>query len=164
MLGMAFGQWIHRDGRRAIAATLRLGAAAIMGFLVLRLFDGFGNVRPRQTDDAIGFLNTVKYPPAITFLLPAIGIGLVLVYVFSRSRSSVAERVVGLLSVFGRAPLFFYLLHLYLYAQLGAWLGPTSRVAMYGWWLVGLAMLYPACAWFGAFKRRRPTTSIIRFL
>ncbi len=162
MLGMAFGHWIRRDKDAAFDAIRRLGSAALAAFVVVRLLDGFGNIRPQQTDALIGFLNTVKYPPAITFLLPALGLGLLIVHGSNRTPGrGPAGRV---LEVFGGTPLFFYLLHLYLYAQIGAWFGPTSLVVMYGWWLAGLVLLYPACAWFARFKAGRPVSSIIRFL
>jgi hypothetical protein len=69
------------------------------------------------------------------------------------------------LVVFGRAPLFFYLTHLFLYAGLGLWLAPdgTSIPKMYLYWLLGLLILYPLCLWYGQLKHRQPPHSILRF-
>ncbi len=144
---------------------LPLGLAAIGGFVVLRLIDGFGNVRERQTEDLIGFLNVVKYPPAITFVLMALGIGLVAAWLFglpSVSRSPIA----GVLRTYGAVPLFFYIAHLWLYAQMGLWIdrSGTGIPIMYFWWFAGLAVLYPACWAYGRFKRSRPSGSLWRFL
>jgi hypothetical protein len=86
--------------------------------------------------------------------------------------------------VFGRVPLFFYLLHLplihgmaVLFAFLqhgaagGVWLGPpwdpaTSAAypqnygyglgVVYAVWLVVVVLLYPLCRWFAELKQRRP--------
>lgn len=70
------------------------------------------------------------------------------------------------LSVFGGVPLFFYLTHLWLYAQTGLWIdrSGTTLPVTYFWWLVGLADLYPACLLCGRFKRTRPAESLWRFL
>jgi hypothetical protein len=67
--------------------------------------------------------------------------------------------------VFGRTPLFFYLIHLFLYAGLGLLLTPdgTSIPKMYPYWLLGLLILYPLCLWYGQFKHRQPDNSVLRF-
>jgi len=164
-LGMAYARWLTQNRNRAVAATLPIGLAALTGFIALRVADGFGNIRSRQTTDAIGFLNAVKYPPAISFLLMTLGLGLLAAWVLSRRRvaGSPAARV---LMVYGRVLLFFYLTHLWLYAQMGLWIdrSGTSLGVMYFWWFVGLAALYPACWAYGRFKRSRPAGSLWRFL
>jgi hypothetical protein len=35
---------------------------------------------------------------------------------------------------------------------------------MYGYWLLGLAILYPACRWYARLKRRQPVNSLLRFV
>lgn len=164
-LGMAFGKWLRRDHRQAVSAMLPLGIASLAVFVPLRAAGEFGNIRDAQTEGAIGFLNTVKYPPAITFLLMTLGLGLVAAWVFSRRWASSAPPV-RVLGVYGRVPLFFYLTHLWLYAQMGLWIDRTGTTlpVMYFWWFVGLAALYPACWAYGRFKRSRPAGSLWRFL
>jgi uncharacterized membrane protein len=164
-LGMAYGAWLDRDRSQATGATLPLGIAALAAFAMLRAADGFGNLREAQTDDLIGFLNTVKYPPATTFVSMALGIGFLAAWAFSRrwARSTAPVRV---LAAYGTVPLFFYLTHLWLYAQMGLWIDRdgTGPAVMYFWWLAGLTALYPACWAYGRFKRSRPAGSIWRFL
>jgi uncharacterized membrane protein len=163
-LGMAYGRWLSRDRDRALRATLPLGLIAVAGFAAVRMLDGFGNLRPRQSG-LMGLLNTVKYPPAITFLLMTLGLGLIAAWLFSvaRVRRSPMSRV---LNVYGSVPLFFYLAHLWLYAQMGLWIdrSGTSTGVMYFWWAAGLAVLYPACWAYGRFKASRPAGSLWRFL
>jgi uncharacterized membrane protein len=164
-LGMAYGRWLKEDREQAYRWALWLGAAALLLFIPVRLLGGFGNIRPVQGDGWIGFLNMVKYPPGITFLLLTLGGDLLLLSLFARA----AERAkVGLrlLAVFGRTPLFFYVTHLYLYGYMGQWIDSEgigiSR--MFPYWLLGLAILFPVCWLYGEFKHNRSPHSLWRFL
>lgn len=132
---------------------------------MLRYRDGFGNLRPREGDTWIDFLNVVKYPPSITFTLLTMSVNLFLLGLFA-SLSARAQRYLQPLVAFGRVPLFFYLAHLFLFAGLGLMLTPegTTIPRMYPYWLLGLVILFPACLWFGRLKRHRPAESIWRLL
>ena len=163
--GMLFGHWLADDARRAFERALKLGAAFVLAFAVLRALDGFGNIRPRQGDTWIDLLNVVKYPPSITFSLLTTGVNLMLVGLFGRANEKL-RRFFQPLGVFGRVPLFFYLAHLFLYAGLGLWLTPggTNIPQMVPYWLLGLLILYPPCLWYGRLKQRQPANSILRLL
>jgi uncharacterized membrane protein len=162
IFGMAFGKWMLADSRKAFKWTLILGIVFLVAFYFLRTTDGFGNIRPRAGESWIDFLNVVKYPPAMTFTLLTMGFNLIVLGIFARTR----ERYLKPLAVFGQVPMFFYILHLYLYGRLGAWFEPagTSIAAMYPYWLLGLLALFPLCRWYGDFKRRQPSRSLFRFL
>jgi len=162
--GMVFGHWVANDPQKAFRRALQLGGAFLVAFVVIRSLDGFGNIRSRLGNDWIDFLNPVKYPPSMTFTLLTMGVNLVLVWLFARVRET-WRQFLQPLAVFGQAPLFFYVLHLFLYAGLGYLLTPdgTSIPAMYPYWLLGLLILFPLTLWYGLFKRRRPATSILRF-
>ena len=60
----------------------------------------------------------------------------------------------------GRAPLFFYLLHLHVLGAV-SWFFPngTTFFVMYLVWAAAVVAMYPACRWYGAFKARQPLTS-----
>ncbi|HEX5004388.1 MAG TPA: hypothetical protein VFV65_03685 [Gemmatimonadales bacterium] len=86
------------------------------------------------------------------------------------------------LTVFGRVPLFFHLIHIPLIHGLAvlvslvrspadtAWLFanhpmanplpppgyPWSLAGLYAGWLVAVALLYPPCRWFASLKQRHP--------
>jgi uncharacterized membrane protein len=164
-LGMAYGRWLRQSREQAYHGALWLGVTALLLFFPIRLLGGFGNIRSPQGDDWIAFLNVVKYPPSIVFLLLTLGTNLLLLGLLAR----VAQVVrVGLwpLAVFGRAPLFFYVTHLYLYAGLGQWLAVDGLgiPRMIPYWLLGLAMLLPLCWLYGWFKHSRSLGSLWRFL
>ena len=165
IFGMAFGKWMLADEEAPLRRTWLIGVFALVGFYLLRTFDGFGNIRPRSGDDWIGYLNVVKYPPAMTFTLLTMGVNLILLSLFARARGW-ASRLLEPLATFGRVPLFFYVTHLYLYLGLGAWLQPsgTTIPVMYLYWLAGLGILYPLCVWYGHLKQRQPADSLLRFL
>jgi hypothetical protein len=88
---------------------------------------------------------------------------------FERMRGALYD----ILQVFGRVPLFFYLLHLILISQTadlffrlrdGVWpsrnnVGTVewaySLSVIYAIWIALVIVLYPACRWFAGVKARR---------
>ncbi len=105
----------------------------------------------------------VKYPPSITFLLLTLGIDLLLLSLFHALRR---VRFAGILPVFGRAALFFYVAHLFLYMGMGHLIGKggVSIDRMFALWILGLALLYLPCLWYGRMRQRQPSGSLLRLL
>jgi uncharacterized membrane protein len=165
ILGLAFGHWLAQDEQRAYRRALLVGAAFLLAFVLLRSLDGFGNIRPRMGNTWIDFLNVVKYPPSMTFTLLTMGVNWMLLSACARTGDRL-QRGLNALAVLGRVPLFFYVVHLFLYAGLGWLFTPrgTSIPAMVPFWLLGLLILHPLCLWFGRWKQRQPATSVWRFL
>jgi uncharacterized membrane protein len=163
VLGLAFGQWLAIDSRKAFRYALVIGVVCLAAFVGVRALDGFGNIRPRAGDTWIDWLNVVKYPPSITFTLLTLGIDLVLLWLFSLLGER-GQKVAWPLAVFGRAPLFFYLTHAFLYLGMAYMLAPhgTSIPQMLPLWLLGLLLLLPLCWWYGHLKRRQPANSLLR--
>ncbi len=163
--GILFGHWLVEDSRRTYRLALWLGVIFLVAFVVIRYLDGFGNVRPKMGDSWIDFLNVVKYPPSMTFTLMTMGINLILLGLLARATEKL-QRILQPLVVFGRAPLFFYIFHIFLYLGMGLWLVPngTSVPSMYAYWLLGLLVLFPITFWYGSFKQGQPAHSILRFL
>lgn len=164
-LGLALGHYIDIKPKVAIRRGLVLGGGCLLAFFLIRQFNGFGNIRPRTGEGWIEFLNPVKYPPSIAFTTLTTGLNLVLLWVFSRAEERSQPLVQGL-AVFGRTPLFFYVVHLFLYAGLGRWLAPqgTTIARMLPVWVLGLLVLYPLCLWYGTVKQRQPAGSALRYL
>jgi uncharacterized membrane protein len=162
-LGLLFGRLLHREPFRAARIAAWTAADCLILFFLVRSLGTFGNLND-VPPGWIGFLNVVKYPPSLSFLAITLAVNFVLIAVWMRLRSTLQSRFHPLL-VFGRAPLFFYLLHLWLFALLGLLFTHGSRMlTMYLVWLMGLAILYPLCFHYARFKTRRPVTSLWRFL
>jgi uncharacterized membrane protein len=165
LFGMAFGQWLKFDRKYAYRRAAMLGLAFLTAFVILRMLDGFGNIRPRPGDGWMDLLSLVKYPPSMTFTLFTTGINLLLLWTFSRFSPS-ALKIIRPLAVLGAEPLFFYILHLPLYLLLGRWLTPggSSLGIMYLIWLFGLACLYPLTLRYRRLKQRQSPDSLLRLV
>jgi uncharacterized membrane protein len=164
------------EGRRH-RVLVALGGSMVASFLALRLINTYGDPAPWTTQSdhlrtLMSFLNVKKYPPSLDYLLATLGPALMLLACLENVRG----RLAGVLQVFGRVPLFFYVLHLAL-AHLAAGLlamamGYGNAVlnnlpryfppdwgfglpAVYLAWVLVVVTLYPACRWFGEVKRRR---------
>jgi uncharacterized membrane protein len=161
--GLAFAGWLEADPQRAMRRALVLGVLFIAAFAGLRFADGFFNVRPARYRDWIDFFNVVKYPPSITFLLLTMGIDLLLLALFHALRRA---RLPDILPAFGRAALFFYVAHLFLYVGMGRLIGKggVSIGRMFALWVLGLALLYLPCRWYGRMRQRQPSGSLLRLL
>ncbi len=165
VFGILFGRWLVRDQKQAYSGAMIIGLGFLLAFLVIRYLDGFGNILPRMGNTWIDFLNLVKYPPSITFTLLTMGLNLILLGLFARANEKVQIFFFPLV-VYGKSPLFFYIVHLFLYAGLGIWLAPegTTIAAMYPYWLLGLVILFPLCLFYGMLKHRKPTDLVLRYL
>ncbi len=129
---------------------LRLGLFLTLGFLALRSLNLYGDPLPWD-GTALSFIRCTKYPPSLAFLLMTLGPALVLLICFSRINFSSRNPLV----VFGRTPLFYFFLHLYL-ARLISVLHPgVGLLAVHGIWLAVVAMSYPLCLWLMQLKQRR---------
>ena len=153
------------------------GAGALLGFVALRLLNGYGEAQwvahdhPVQT--LMSFFNITKYPPSLLFLTLTLGVGLLLLLAFERVRQG---KWIAVLAVFGAAPMFFYLLHLYvlkvLYLLSVALFG-LNQGSYFGFegmgpvWLTAVllaAALYLPVRWFAGLKARRRDISWLKYL
>jgi uncharacterized membrane protein len=180
--GYGFGAIMRMDSERRRRLCLRIGLGAVAAFLILRGFNLYGNPwpwggEPSVMANALAFLNTAKYPASLQFLLMTLGPMIALVPVLEHARGRLAE----VLSVFGRVPLFYYILHIPLIhlmallislvrqGSVDPWLftnhplEPGEVPAGYRYSLpllylttaAAVALLYWPCRWFAALKARR---------
>lgn len=152
------------------------GAALIALFLILRAGNFYGDpsgwtARETAIKSVMSFLNTTKYPPSLLFLMMTLGPAAIILALAENWRG----RAFDFFVTFGRVPLFFYVLHIYLAHLIGVALGlyqghdlfsltivmfnppegfGVGLPGVYAFWLLVVAMLYPACRWFAGVKRR----------
>jgi uncharacterized membrane protein len=209
-LGFAYGKLVELPAVQRRKWNLTIGSACIGLFILLRALDVYGDPRPwnpkpqpqrtaatQSTSGAqsgstqavpsqrpapvrppayIRFLNTTKYPASLLFLLMTLGpmfIGLAL----SESWQAGAAKT---LEVFGRVPMWYYLLHIPLIHMLALLIslvrspGATwwmftnhpmyppppppgymwSLPLLYAVWIVAIVLLYFPCRWFAELKSR----------
>ncbi len=186
--GYAFGEILTLEPKRRDRLCLQIGLGAVALFLILRGFNLYGDPRPWQAaaqnpdggpamPGVLSFLNTTKYPASLLFLLMTLGLPIALIPFLERARGIVARWI----TVFGRVPFFFYLLHIPLIHALAlivsgirlgsidAWLFTNHPMAnppppdgytwslglLYAIWLVAIVLLYFASRWYAALKARR---------
>jgi len=163
-LGVLLGRSLVADRRRTWRALPWVGAAAVAVALVLRGAGGFGNLRSPRDGSWIEFLNLIKYPPSLVFTLLMVGGNLLALAAIERVRlwTTAPGR---LLEVLGRAPLAFYIAHLWLFAAIGVigFRQGTTYTVVYAIWMAGLVPLYAVTRWYGAFVDARPAGSRWRY-
>ena len=163
VIGLVYGRWIGSGASSVFKKSGIIGAAALLTSIGIRWLNSFGNVRPMSGTDWIAFLNFVKYPPSLSFTLFTVGVLLILLSAFEKLPDKLPSGFKPLL-VFGQAPLFFYVLHLFLYALPGRFFTPAG--ADYGvmilFWLLGLAILYPLCLQFVRLQSNTSERSLLR--
>lgn len=163
LFGMAYGSWLDQDREKTYQSSFLVGGLFLAGFLILRVLNGFGNIRPYQPGEWREFFSLVKYPPSMSFILLAMGVNLILLGISSIIRSAWHKSWNPLL-VFGRVPLFAYLGHIVIYLLIGKFITPSgsSLGVMYLFWLIGLAGLYPLARWYWQYKNSRSENSWVR--
>ncbi len=165
VLGLVFGRSLLKDKEMAYRRGLVMGLFFLVTFVVLRWINGFGNIRDLPLGDWQDFFTIIKYPPSMTFVLLTIGGNLILLWLFSFvDEGKMADW--NPLLIFGKVPLFFYFSHIAIYFWMGRLFTPEgSRLGvMYLYWILGLAILYLPCRWYGTYKRSQAPGSWVRFL
>ncbi|WP_354293936.1 heparan-alpha-glucosaminide N-acetyltransferase domain-containing protein [Sphingomonas sp. 1185] len=177
-LGWGIGPWFV--GADAMARQRRLaqtGALMLVGFVVLRALNIYGDApwfvvpgSPIRT--VMSFLALTKYPPSLLYVMATLGVGSLLLALFDRVDDT---RVIGWLAVFGGAPMFFYLLHLYVLRMI--YLGAVAiwginHETVFGFpsipwiWLMWIAMIVPLyfpTRWFSNLKKRRKDLGWLKY-
>jgi uncharacterized membrane protein len=174
---------LYRDHPQRRAFLLRVGLACCAAFVALRWLNVYGDPSrwsPQRSPlfTFLSFLNTTKYPPSLLFLLMTLGPAALLLAWLDRG----TPRALRPALLYGRVPLFYFVLHLMLihilaivvcYARYGTahWMFESPTLDRYpftqppGWgyslpvvyvvWAGVVALLYAPCRWFAAVKLRR---------
>ncbi len=183
MLGYCAGKFYAPDVEPAHRKRTLLigGAGLILLFVLLRALNVYGDPDPwaahaTLTRTAMAFLDVQKYPPSLLYMCMTIGPALLFLAVAEPLNNGLTRAI----SIFGRVPFFYYVLHFYLLHLLllgfflakGHSLGEdtpgaeglpflflipgegVSLTAVYGIWIGLVLALYPLCRWFNGYKQR----------
>jgi uncharacterized membrane protein len=185
-LGFCFGRVFLMEPTIRQRHLTVIGATAILGFVVIRGFNGYGDPAPwaSQASPAyttLSFLNTTKYPPSLDFLLMTLGPAVLALAWLDRQGLKQSNPLV----VFGRTPLFYFVIHFYaahaaavllavlryggnamgfVFHPVPSMGGPPELFppqfgydlwVVYLVWALLVLALYPACRWFADIKAKR---------
>ena len=119
------------------------------------------------------FLNPSKYPPSLMFQCLTLGVAALVLPLFGWMDGLFAK----VLQVFGKVPMFFYLLHLPMAHLAGLAYAqrrfgtvripgdePLSLALIFGAWILLLVALWPLCKLWGQLKSKHPGWVWLRYL
>ena len=186
--GYGFGAILLYEPETRRKRLLHLGAGLILAFILVRAANVYGDPGPWSLQwhegwsptrnnwfSFFSFLNCTKYPASLCYLLMTLGPSILFLGLFDRPVARIARPLL----VFGRVPMFYYMLHIPLIHG-GALLfdlvrfgeSPQAPFAInakvferwpdYGvslpWvyliWVGVVFVLYWPCAWYAGVKRR----------
>jgi uncharacterized membrane protein len=179
-IGYCMGKWYSKtmDAEKRKKYLFRTGLILVVFFIALRFLNVYGDPshwssQPRGAFYTfLSFLNTTKYPPSLLFLCMTIGPVLMLLSVSEQWKN----KSTALLNMFGRVPMFYYILHFYVIHALlvilffiqgyGADDIITPNVpflfrppgigvnllGLYVIWIIVILILYPLCKWYDKYK------------
>lgn len=180
-VGYVLGSLWDRPADERQSLLLRLGIGCVVGFLVLRGFNLYGDPVPwtgqaRAAMTLVSFLNLNKYPPSLLFLLMTLGPVLLAL----RALDGYTPPLLQPAHVVGTVPMFYYLAHVLVLhviavvasaarfgtprpafesptldrfpiTQVPGW--PASLPVVYAIWVLVVLALYPLCRWYARLKR-----------
>jgi uncharacterized membrane protein len=189
LAGFGFGKFFNMQIDKRKKTFLRIGLSAIALFILLRFPNYYGDASHwsmQKTDffTFLSFINTTKYPPSLLFTLMTLGISITLLSVFEGMQNKVANIV----SVYGKVPLFYWLLHWFIIHFLAMALylsqgyhwsdlqfegfgmghpkngGGVGLQGLYIAWLAVVILLYPICRWYGHYKSIHKEKNWLRYM
>jgi uncharacterized membrane protein len=182
-VGFGLGPVYHWTAERRRRLLLLGGLSALLLFLLIRGLNGYGDPGSWSGQESPGrtvlaFINTSKYPPSLLFLLMTLGPALLILRALDGGTPALLRPAL----VFGRVPLFYYVMHIVLihlltvaasYLRYGEvhWMFESPALGQFpitqppGWpaplgvvyliWLGVVVALYPLCRWFAGVRQRR---------
>lgn len=187
MLGFGFGRLFLDKNNKAL--FLKYGLIFLMLFLVIRAINIYGDpalwsVQKSPVYTLLSFFNVSKYPPSPLYVFVTLGVIFMSMWL-AEGRSN---RLIEVLKVYGKVPLFYYLIHWYVvhltmfaivfakgYTVSDLVFGPfkfgrpetgggVSLPYVYLIWLAIVVLMYPLCKWYGAYKEANKSKKWLRYL
>ena len=188
LLGFAAGKIFELEQAERKRRFVQLGLAAIGLFIIVRAINIYGDTFPWAVQKnalytVLSFINVTKYPPSLDFCLLFLGI----MFLLLRAVQGVQNRWTEAVSVYGKVPLFYFIVHWYLIHPLvllmvllqgfkgsdmvfGLNFGrPKTGSGLPLWaiylvWVGIVLALYPVCRWYGRYKERHREKKWLRYL
>ncbi|MGZ5135069.1 MAG: DUF1624 domain-containing protein [Flavitalea sp.] len=156
---------------------LGIGTGLILLFVIVRALNGYGDpakwsVQSSPLYTFLSFMKVSKYPPSMLYISITIGISLIMLVALE----NVQNRFTSWMTVYGRVPFFYYIIHIYLIHALCviafflSGYGADKIVSpqtpflfrppefgypiaiVYGIWLLVVILLYPICRSYNRYK------------
>jgi len=189
LTGFATGRLFELSSERRKKIFLSIGFSAIIIFVLLRFVNYYGDqslwsLQKNGLFTFLSFINVSKYPPSLLFSLMTLGVMFLMFYI----SDGMNNRFIRNASVYGRVPLFYFIIHLYLihslmivimflqgfhwpdlsfgpfqYGRAGAGSG-IGLGTVYFIWLSVVILLYPLCKWYGNYKAAHRESKLLRYL
>jgi uncharacterized membrane protein len=184
MAGFGFGQLLLLEPNVVKKYCLRIGITSIVLFLVVATIMTINTSSGTAMPFIFKLLGQQKYPPSQLFLLMTLGPVIALVPWAQKTKGRVASAI----SIIGRVPMFYYLLHLLL-IHLSAfvvnlafsgsihqdwyvtapfvWFQEDQRwplSLLYLTWMIDVVILYFACHWYARYKSNHPEIKWTKYL
>lgn len=189
LLGYGFGHFFAIPDEKRKKLFLQFGGGALLLFVLIRFINIYGDPAPWSAQKTplftfFSFINVTKYPPSLLYTLVTLGI-MFLVLSFT---DGVKNKFIDIFSVYGKVPLFYYLIHWYLVHSIMVIMlflqgfgikdlnfAPFSfgrpqtgsgveLSIIYAIWLGVAIILYPLCLWYGKYKAKHRDNKWLRYL
>ncbi len=188
LVGFASGRFFEWEQKRQRLLFLTIGLSAIALFVLIRFINIYGDSFPWETQrnglySFLSFMNVTKYPPSLQFCLLFLGIMFLLLSLLQ----NVQNKWTDFVRVYGKVPLFYFLVHWYLIHPLvflmvylqgfktsdmvfGSNFGrPKAGSGVRLWliyliWIGVVVAMYPLCKWYGSYKQSHKEKKWLRYL
>lgn len=178
LLGFATGPLFGLPPEKLKSIFIKIGLSTLFLFFVIRFINIYGDSAPWSIQENrmltfLSFMNVSKYPPSLVFCL----ITLSIMFLLLASSDTWSDIVKKYIIVYGKVPLFYFIVHFYLihcltilmlsfqgfdFTQMEFATGTFGRPkgvasglslwSIYLVWLFVVVMLYKPCEWFGRYK------------
>jgi uncharacterized membrane protein len=192
MLGYCCGTIFTRyDETQRSKLLLRLGLGIVVFFVLLRFTNLYGDPlhwssKRNTLYSFLSFMNVQKYPPSLLYMCATIAPGLIFLALVKNTKGALARFFI----VFGRVPMFYYVLHFYTLAVISDTIfflrGHTldqglkgvegfpykfvlpgegfSLGVVYLIWIAVVVSLYPLCKRYDRYKSTHPEKKWLSYL
>lgn len=188
LVGYGCGKLMERPIEVRKPLLFWLAVSSLSLFVVLRFINIYGDPVPWSVQKSplfsvLSFLNVTKYPPSLQYDLLMLGIALKFLWL----ADGVDNWLTRILTVYGKVPMFYYIIHWYsvhllmiamVLLQGYSWndiqagtlsFGRPEKagvdlVTVYLIWFGLIVALYPLCRWYGRYKSAHPENGLLRYI